>query len=192
MKNVREGRSVYKDYEVYKSGEENASVLYLISPADKMPDRNAAAFVKMAEKAGKSAAATNEYGDCGYLMLQLELFEELEKTSAALEAVLDRYEEIVTDDQFVLDALLVRFGDKADKIRFVDEFLYENREKLDISVSGKTIAIHESGIINRLYPARKVDYQKLLEGANLVYPTRHGYDVSDSGIARVLGLRTRT
>lgn len=188
VKNVREGRSVFEDYKVYKAGEENASILYLISPAEKMPDRNAVAFTKLAKKAGKSVDATNEYGDCGYLMLQLELFEELEKTSAVLETVLDRYEEIVTDDQFVLDALLTRFGEKADKIHFVDEFLFENREKLDITVSGKTIGIHESGIINRLYPARKVDYSKLLEGAKLVYPARHGYDVSDSGIAGGLGL----
>ncbi len=187
VKEVREGRSVFEDYKEYKSGKENASVLYLISPADKIPDRNAAAFTKLAEKAGKSVDATNEYGDCGYLMLQLELFEELEKTSASLESVLERYEEIVTDDQFVLDALLVRFGEKADKIRFIDEFLYENKEKLEVSVSGKTIAVHESGIINRLYPARKVDYSKLLEGAKVVYPARHGYDVSDSGIAGGLG-----
>lgn len=188
VKNVREGRSVFQDYKAYKSGKEDASVLYLISPADKTPEQSAAAFAKLAEKAGKSAVATNEYGDCGYLKLQLELFEELEGISTALGAVLDRYEEIVTDDQFVLDALLVQFEERADKIRFIDEFLAENKEKLGLSAAGKTIAVHESGIINRLYPARKVNYAELLEGAALVYPARSGYDVSDSGIAGGLGL----
>lgn len=188
VKKVREGRSVFRDYREYKSGEEDAAMLFLISPADKTPDCSAAAFARLAEKAGKKVFATNAYGDCGYLKLQLELFEELEENSASLKAVLDRYEEIVTDDQFVLDALLVQFGELAYKIRFVDEFLYENREKLKAAVFGKTIAVHESGIINRLYPARKVDYSELLEGANFVYPARSGYDVSDSGISGGLGL----
>ncbi len=188
VKKVREGRSVFKDYKAYRSGEKDASVLYLISPADKTPDCSAAAFSRLAEKAGKSVFATNEYGDCGYLRLQLELFDELEEICASLKTVLERYDEIVTDDQFVLDALLVQFGEQADKIRFADEFLYENRAKWKASFRGKTIAIHESGIINRLYPARKVEYSELLEGAKLVYPGRSGYDVSDSGIAGGLGM----
>lgn len=184
---VKEGKAVYKDYEVCRSGEEKADVLYLISPADKTPTQSAQDFAKVAGKAGKTAYATNEYGDCGYLMLQLELFKELEAKTEALKAVLDAYDEIVTDDQFVLDALLVQFEDKADKIRFVDEFLFENKEALAVSAEGRKLAVHESGIINRLYPLRKVDYAQILTGAELVYPARSGYDVSDSGIAGGLG-----
>lgn len=189
---VKEGKTVYADYETCKLGEENASVLYLISPADKDPKQSAATFAKMAEKIGKTTYATNEFGDCGYLMLQLEFYKELEQKASALKATIDKYDEIVTDDQFVLDALLVQFEDRADKIRFIDEFIFENKDKLAVEADGKKIAIHESGIINRLYPLRRVDYGEIFKGAEIVYPARSGFDVSDCGIAGGLGIANET
>lgn len=187
VETVKAGKEVYKDYQVCSLGEKKADVLFLISPADKTPLETAQNFAKLAGKAGKSVYATNEYGDCGYLMIQLELVKELEARTEALKAALDAYDEIVTDDQFILDALLMQFEDKADKICFVDEFIFEHKDALAVSAEGRKIAVHESGIINRLYPLRKVDYAQILTGAELVYPARNGYDVSDTGIAGGLG-----
>lgn len=187
VENVKAGKSVFHN-KSYSSGEKDAAVLYLISPADKTPEKSAEAFAKLAGKIGKSAYSTNEFGDCGYLKLQLELFKELEESSADIKAAMGKYDQIVTDDQFILDALLIQFEDKSDKVRFIDEFIAENAEKLGISAAGKKIAVHESGVINRLYPLRKADYAEVLKGAELVYPARSGYDVSDSGIAGGLGL----
>ncbi len=188
VENVKAGKSVFHDYKVYSSGEKDAAVLYLISPADKTPEKSAEAFAKLAEKLGKSAYSTNEFGDCGYLKIQLELFKELEESAEAVKAALEKYDQIVTDDQFILDALLIQFEDMADKILFIDGFIAGNAGKLGISAAGKKIAVHESGIINRLYPLRKADYAEVLKDAELVYPARNGYDVSDSGIAGGLGL----
>lgn len=184
---VKEGKSVFTDYNEYKAGDEEGSVLFLISPAAKDPKKSAEDFLKVAEKIGKNAYATNAYNDCGYLMIQLEMFDELEKVTDKLNDAIEKYSKIVTDDQFVLDALLVQFADKADKIMFIDEFIYENKDKLEIAETGKKITIHESGIVNRLYPGRKLDYAEILNAAGIVYAKRSGYDVSDSGIAGGLG-----
>lgn len=70
---------------------------------------------------------------------------------------------------------------------FIDEFLAQNANMLDLKSSAK-IVLHESGTVQRLYPERKVCYCKLLPGAELVRPARSGYDTTDSGLAGGLGL----
>lgn len=138
------------------------------------------------KKLGKSCFCTNEYQDCGYLLLQLGQTDAANAQAEAMKAMLENYREIVTDDSYVLDALLIQFPELSEKIRFIDAFIYEGKEA--VKQVKEDIVLHESGIIQRLYPSRRVDYQKLLADANVILPKRSGFDVTDSGLAGGLGL----
>lgn len=181
---VLDGDTVYAGYQECKKGEEG-DVLFLISPAAADAQKSADNFLAVAGKAGRKAYGTNEYKDAGYLLLALGQTEKANKIADAMRDALGKYQEVVTDDGYVLDALLIQFPEMVDKIRFIDEFLAECgacSEK-----SGKVV-VHESGIVQRLYPGRRVDYQKIFKDAEVVLPARSGYDVSDSGMAGGLGL----
>ena len=182
---VKKGESVYRQYHPVQIGMDGAEVLFLMSPAHAMPEKAAAQFAFIAEKAGKTAFCTNIFGDCGYLKLQLGLTDELdtEKLKKAMEA----HTLTVTDDQFVLDAVLIQLPELAEKLLFIDEFLARNIEQLSLKVNGK-VMLHESGTVQRLYPTRKVCYRQLLSGADVVTSKRSGYDTTDSGLAGGLGL----
>ena len=171
---VKAGAPMYEGYQAYEAGDPEAPTLFLMSPFEESPEETVKAFSKFTS----GAYCTNKYGDCGYLKLQLEMIDELDD---GLADVLDAYETVVTDDQFVLDALLVRFFEQREKIVFIDEFLAGR-----VPDAEGRIAIHESGVINRLYPLRKVDYTLLV--GEPVFPARCGFDTTDSGIAGGLGL----
>lgn len=69
----------------------------------------------------------------------------------------------VTDDQFVLDAILIQLPELSEKVLFIDEFLAQNANMLDLKSSAK-IVLHESGTVQRLYPERKVCYWQAPSG----------------------------
>lgn len=181
---VLKGESVYKQYEAYTEGDENADILFLISPAAADAKKTAAQFAAAAQKVGKSALCTNRYKDCGYLLMQLSQFDGLEAVEKELAEEIAKHELVVTDDSYVLDALLVQLPEASDKIKFIEEFVVENKEALQVAAKGKVV-VHQSGVIERLYPTRRICYRCLL-GAEL--PARNGYDVTDSGLAGGLGL----
>lgn len=183
---VLNGESVYGQYLKLTIGQEDADILFLISPASADAAGTAENFIRLAGMAGKTACCTNEYNDCGYLLLQLGQFDAANHQAAAIAETLDKYPEIVTDDGYLLDALLVQFPDLSGKIIFIDEFIAASKPAL--SVITQRIVLHESGIVQRLYPLRKINYQKLFPEAELLLPSRNGYDVSDSGLAGGLGL----
>lgn len=183
---VVKGESVYKQYKTYTDGQEDADILFLISPAADA-GKEAEQFQALAKKTGRRAFCTNRYKDCGYLRIQLSQFDSLEETREELEKELEKYELIVTDDGYVLDALLIVFPQLAGKIQFIDEFVYANKEVLQTAKEGR-IAVHESGVIERLYPHRKVNYADIFSKSEIVFPERSGYDVTDSGLAGGLGL----
>ncbi len=181
------GKSVYGSSREMEAGDKNARIIFLISPASGDAKRSAREFLEVAEKAGKTAFATNRCQDCGYLKLQLGQMDAANSLAGELKAAVGGYEEIVTDDAYVLDALLVLLPELSDRIKFIDAFLLENKETLP-KVAGRKIALHESGIIERLYPLRRIDYKELLADTEIVLPERSGYDVTDSGLAGGLGL----
>lgn len=178
------GECVYAQYQEVTVGPEDADLLFLISPAAADAAKTAENFTAIAGKLQKTAFCTNQYKDCGYLQMQLGQWDAVNAQADAIAAILNRFGEIVTDDSYLLDALLVQFPEQSEKIRFIDEFIAEN---IQPSGTGR-IVLHESGIIQRLYPMRKVNYQKLLPEAEVLLPQRSGYDVSDSGLAGGLGL----
>lgn len=183
---IMKGECVFGQYEEFRSGVEDSEILFLISPAAPEAERTASNFQKLTENLGKGCYCTNEYKDCGYLQLQLGQTDAANTRAEAMTGRLGKYEVIVTDDSYVLDALLIQFPELSDKIRFIDEFIYENKDAVK-PVKGR-IVLHESGIIQRLYPARKVEYQELLGDAAVILPERSGFDVTDSGLAGGLGL----
>lgn len=182
---VLQGECVYAQYKEYRAGAEEAEVLFLISPASFHAEQTAAQFAAVCEKTGKHAYCTNEYKDCGYLLLALTQTEAANNYAESIKEKLTKYTCIVTDDSFVLDALLIQFPELADKIKFIDTFLAENG--IQAPGTGKVV-LHESGIIQRLYPTRKVEYQTLFPNAEVILPKRSGYDVTDSSLAGGLGL----
>lgn len=182
---VLKNESVYAKYKEYSAGEENADVIFLISPAETDPEKTAANFASVCEKAGKKAYCTNKYKDCGYLLLQLGQTDAANEYADGIKEGLAKYDSVITDDSYVLDTLLIQFPECADKIQFIDAFLADN----GIKAAGKDkVVLHESGVIERLYPARKADYQAILPEADVILPKRSGYDVTDSGLAGGLGL----
>jgi len=181
------GKSVYGSFREMEAGDENARIVFLISPASGDAERSAREFLEVAERAGKTAFATNRCQDCGYLKLQLGQMDAANRLAGELKTVIGGYEEIVTDDAYVLDALMVLLPELSGRMKFIDAFLLENKETLP-KVAGRKIALHESGIIERLYPLRRIDYKELLADAEIVLPERSGYDVTDSGLAGGLGL----
>lgn len=183
---VEKGESVYKHYEEYTHGEADADILFFISPAADAK-KEAEQFQALAEKTGRRALCTNRYGDCGYLKIQLGRLERLEETKKQLAEEMKKHALIVTDDSYVLDALLILFPELGGSIQFIDAFAWANREALATAGSG-TVVVHQSGVIERLYPERRVDYAGLLSGAEVVFPKRSGFDVTDSGLAGGLGL----
>lgn len=185
VETVKKGESVYRQYHPVEIGSDGADVLFLMSPAHIEPEKAAAQFGNLAEKVGKSSLCTNAYGDCGHLKLQLGFLDELD--TEALQEAISKHACTVTDDQFVLDAILIQLPELSEKVLFIDEFLAQNADILDLRSSAK-IVLHESGTVQRLYPERKVCYCKLLPGAELVRPARSGYDTTDSGLAGGLGL----
>lgn len=187
VETVRAGGSVYKQYRPVQEGPKDAAILFLMSPAAADPAAAAQQFAGLAGRLGRSALCTNQFGDCGYLRLQLGLTDEQQADAQALAAEIGRHELTVTDDQFVLDAVLIQLPELADKVLFIDEFLAKNKEALGLAAKGR-VMLHESGTVQRLYPTRRVDTAKLLEGAQVVLPARSGYDTTDSGLAGGLGL----
>lgn len=185
VETVKKGESVYRQYHPVSSGKDDADVLFLMSPAHLEPEKAAAQFEKLAAKAGKSALCTNAHGDCGYLKLQLGLLDAL--NTEELREEICKHALTVTDDQFVLDAVLIQLPELSERVLFVDEFFSQNAAALDLKSSAK-IVLHESGTVQRLYPNRKVCYCKLLQGAEIVRPARCGFDTTDSGLAGGLGL----
>ena len=107
MDKVLQGESVYAQYKEYRAGAEEAEVLFLISPASFHAEQTAAQFAAVCEKIGKCAYCTNEYKDCGYLLLTLAQTEEANNYAESIKEKLTKYTCIVTDDSFVLDALLI-------------------------------------------------------------------------------------
>lgn len=182
---VKKGESVYRQYRPVQTGAEDAPLLFLMSPAAADPEAAAGQFSGLAERLGKAALCTNRFGDCGYLRLQLGLTEGLD--AGALAEEIARRELTVTDDQFVLDAVLIQLPQLAEKVLFIDEFLAKFGPELGIRAGG-SVLLHESGTIQRLYPTRRVDYAALLKGAEVLLPARSGFDVTDSGLAGGLGL----
>ena len=183
---IRKGESIYAQYRVFKTGCVGTDVLFLISPAAEDAAKTAENFMGFSKKLGKSCFCTNEYQDCGYLLLQLGQTDAANAQAEAMKGALENYREIVTDDSYVLDALLIQFPELSEKIRFIDAFIYEGKEA--VKQVKEDIVLHESGIIQRLYPSRRVDYQKLFADANVILPKRSGFDVTDSGLAGGLGL----
>lgn len=183
---IRKGESVFAQYSEFKTGCEESDVLFLISPAAEDAAKTAGNFIEFSKKLGKSSYCTNEYQDCGYLLLQLGQTEAANVQAETMAAKLGNYKEIVTDDSYVLDALLIQFPELSEKIRFIDAFIYEGKEA--VKPVKEHIVLHESGIIQRLYPSRIVDYQKLFSDADVILPKRCGFDVTDSGLAGGLGL----
>lgn len=182
---ILKGESVYAQYAPYSTGEKKVDVLFLISPATENPDSTAKNFNKVCDKIGKTAFCTNEYQDCGYLLLQMGQTDEANKKAEEIKTALEDYDTIVTDDGYVLDTLLVQLPELAGKIKFIDEFIYENGIT---SSAADRIVLHESGVIQRLYQDRKIDYKEVCQNARITLPKRSGYDVTDSGLAGGLGL----
>ncbi len=184
---IKKDYSVYADFGEFSTGDPDADLVFLVSPASRDPKGAAAKFTAIAEKAGRSAYCTNCLKDAGYLAIQLGLKEQAETAEAAVKALLDGKKAVVTDDAYVLDAILMLIPEMDEKICMIDEFLALNADAVK-PAPGKKVAVHESGIIERYYPLRKVDYSKLLGDSEVLLPARSGYDVSDSGIAGGLGL----
>ncbi|MDO5146216.1 MAG: hypothetical protein Q4D60_04360 [Eubacteriales bacterium] len=185
-KNVLAGESVFKQFSEYEEGEKDAQTIFLISPSAMDPKKTAKQFSKVAGEAGERVRCTNQYKDCGYLLLQLGQMDRANALAGELMSELGKYERIVTDDSYVLDALLVLCPELGEKIQFIDEFCFEIRKYL--SLPEKNITLHESGVVERLYPGRKVDYCELFPKSEVKLPQRNGFDVTDSGIAGGLGL----
>ncbi len=183
---VLSGECVYNSYKEYETGDETAQVLFVISPAAPDAAKTSAQFISLAGKAGKTAFCTNKYKDCGYLLLQFGQMKAANALAEKIKADVQKYDEIVTDDSYVLDALLVLCPELASKIKFIDEFIYSSKAVL--GEKAEKVVLHESGIIQRLYPNRKVDYKEVLPKADIIVPVRSGYDVTDSGLAGGLGL----
>lgn len=183
---VLAGESAYKHYKEYETGEDGAKVIFLISPASPDAAKSGENFTFLAGNADKSALCTNKYKDCGYLLLELGQIEAANEIGKKLSEELSGYDEIVTDDGYVLDALLVLSPELAGKVKFIDEFLNEIKDVLPAKKG--SVTLHESGIIQRLYPVRRVDYKELIPEVEVSVPWRSGYDVTDSGIAGGLGL----
>lgn len=182
---VLKEESVYAQYKECSVGDENAEILFLISPAAPNAEKTAEQVASVCKKVGKSVYCTNKYKDCGYLLLTLAQTEAANTYAAGIKEGLAKYDSVITDDSYVLDALLIQFPEMAEKIKFLDEFLAENK----LSFPGtEKVVLHESGVIQRLYTARKVNYSEILPEAELLLPKRSGYDVTDSGIAGGLGL----
>lgn len=183
---VMNGECVYGQYQEVTAGPETADVLFLISPAASDAAKTAQNFTAVAGKLQKTAFCTNQYKDCGYLQMQLGQWDAVNAQAGIIAEILDRFEEVVTDDSYLLDALLIQFPELSGKILFIDEFIAGNIE-LTGAGTGR-IVLHESGIIQRLYPQRKINYRGLFPAASVLLPQRSGYDVSDSGLAGGLGL----
>lgn len=183
---IQKNEPVFGQYKEVKSGAVDSDVLFLISPAEADAAKAAEKFTVFAGKAQKSAYCTNEYKDCGYLLLQLGQTEAANEIADAMKKMMEEYGEIVTDDSYVLDALLIQFPELSGKIKFIDEFIMEHKDAVEAG-KGKAV-LHESGIIQRLYPGRKVNYMELLDGTEILLPERNGFDVTDSGMAGGLGL----
>lgn len=184
VETILKGESVYKTYKEYTEGAADADILYLISPAADAA-KNAGLMARAAEKLGKSVLSTNKFGDCGYLKLQIAAFDKEFEPCCCIKEEMSKHALVVTDDSYVLDALLIQYPECADKIQFVDAFIADNREAFGVKAA--KAAVHESGVINRLYPERQVCYGSLL-GEDVRYPERSGYDVTDSGLCGGLGL----
>lgn len=183
---IKNEESTFGQYKAYSDGRKDGEILFLISPAAADAKKTADQFLKLADSCGKKAYATNEYKDCGYLLLQLGQTDAANAIAKKMEADLAAYETIVTDDSYVLDTLLVQFPELKEKIQFIDAFILETKGAID--GKAEKVVLHESGVIERLYPMRKVDYKELLKSAELLLPKRSGYDVTDSGMAGGLGL----
>lgn len=181
---VTKGDCVYKNFKEYSTGEKASNILFLISPAEE-PKQAAEYFKSLCEKINKTVYCTNSYKDLGYLLLQMNKYAAAKEMYGAIEKDIEKYEYIVTDDSYVLDAFLIQYPELADKIYFIDEFFVKNDMKFDIK---EKVVIHESGVIERLYPNRKASYKDILSEADIILPKRSGYDVTDSGIAGGLGL----
>lgn len=183
---IKNEESAFGQYKPFSDGTKDGEILFLISPAAEDAKKTAENFLKLADSCQKSAYCTNTWKDCGYLLLQLGQTDAANAVAKKMEETLNTYTKIVTDDSYVLDALLIQFPDFKDKIQFIDAFILE--EKGGIEGKSEKIVLHESGVIERLYPTRKVDYKELLKSAEIHLPKRSGYDVTDSGIAGGLGL----
>ncbi|MDD3404013.1 MAG: hypothetical protein PHQ72_11775 [Hespellia sp.] len=184
---AKTGSCIYNQYKETKSGNEDADILFLISPAAPDAAKTAEQFSIVSKTIEKSVYCTNQYKDCGYLALQMGLFDEATKQINLLKKQMQQYNVVVTDDSYILDALLVLAPEMAEKIRFIDEFVMEYKNTLKLS-ENETIMLHQSGVIERLYPEKSVDYKELFASAKIVTPARCGYDVTDSGLAGGLGL----
>jgi len=185
VETVRTGGSVFKDYKVCALGDEDSEVLFLMSPSHKNPEEVANKFTTLVSKLNKKAYCTNEMQTCGYLTSAIGLRDQLDEFYENFLEMLDSREAVVTDDTYILDVLLSEYPDLKNKVFFIDEYLLNNGFKT--TKQGLKIVLQESGIINRLYPLRKVDYSALFAGNEVSYPARSGYDVTDSGLAGGLG-----
>ena len=184
VEKVRENKNLYGAVVWQEKGDKNAKTLYLPGPASQLDETQVAAFNKVS---GGDFYATTEFNDCGFMQIQLALEEELEQTRGKLAGLIDRYETVVTDDQYVYDALKCLFP-QADKIIFIDQYLISQGRK----IKAKSVALQESSVLNRLYPLNKTNLEDLFENTDIRLPRRSSWDVTDSGIAGGLGFFAET
>lgn len=182
---VKDKVNLYGEAKVLELGEKEAGILFLPGPASSLDDKNAKKFLELCEKNRKTAYVTSKFNDCGYMLLELGQYDDADKLRSQMKAVLEEYDQIVTDDGYVFDALNILFSEFREKLMFIDEFL-AGLEHLNIS-QDQSYVLHESGVINRIYPNKWVDYGEFLEGLNLRLPIRSGFDVTDAGISGGLG-----
>ena len=68
---IKKDYSVYADFGEFSTGDPDADLVFLVSPASRDPKGAAAKFTAIAEKAGRSAYCTNCLKDAGYLAIQI-------------------------------------------------------------------------------------------------------------------------
>lgn len=182
---VKADKNLYGNVRMKTFGDDNAEIVFLPGPASQIKTENAEKFEKLAKLTNKSFKVVCDYNDCGYMKMELGL--DLDELQVKLEEDLKDANYIVTDDAYVLDALLVLLPNRAKKIYFLDQFVADHLPELFANLKGEYV-LHESGMVNRVYPTRMVDYETLANKAKFNKPQRSGYDVTDSGIAGGLGV----
>lgn len=185
---ARRGLPAYSGFHEAHAGDEAADLVFLASPAHADAEGACARFIELARRAGVPAFATNSFGDVGALALALDLEDAADDAADGLRRGLETYGTVVTDDAHVLDALLVLVPEYADRVRFIDAFAAEHAVALGAAGASGRIAVHESGLLARLYPLDAVDYADLFPAAQVLLPARRGADATGSGLAGGLGL----
>lgn len=182
VEKIKNGCNLYGQPGFTSAGDPQAPLLFLPGPASQLDPSAARQFGSICEALGLSFHATSEYGDCGYLLMECGLFEAFHAVEAKCRAGLAAYRRIVTDDAYVYDALQVILGGQADRVAWIDRFLFDEHIRVR---SPQCVAVHESGLMQRLYPARVIEADRIFSAP--LFPNRSGYRTTDTGIAGGLG-----